>query len=164
MPPMTRPVSDHRVALASEAPVASPPSSHAGSCTRDRSKSGFAPGNPFGRPPVLTEPLHCVVAILEDERIQGAIAALVDKQLGALEDRLLARIAETIAAQPTTPDSMMSERAVADLFGCVPRTIRTWEKSGQIPHSIMFGGFKRWRSEEIRQYIAEQASKGERVG
>ena len=42
---------------------------------------------------------------------------------------------------------------VAQLFGCSPKTVRSWVKDGQIPHFRLPGGHLRFRRAQIEQWI-----------
>ena len=72
--------------------------------------------------------------------------AVLDARLAELENAQHRALGERV--------SMMTERDMARLLKCDVRSIRRWERSGEVPQALRVGGAKRWRAETIERWLA----------
>ena len=83
------------------------------------------------------------------QKLRSFLSRELDRRLGDLEDRIVDRLSETSASP------MLTERDVAAIMRCDPRTVRRLEQGGEIPPAIRFGGSKRWRRVDVVRWMAE---------
>lgn len=105
-------------------------------------------------PLVPDDSRRVVIAMVEPSVLRSIVEEALRERFQALEGRLtnaLQRVAAGVSAQP--PAELLSERDVATLLGCAPRTVRRLELRGEIPRSLRIGSAKRWNREEIRQWL-----------
>lgn len=99
------------------------------------------------------------VTSLDEGRLRELLAALLDERLGALEERLLAlQERGQELASGTGASVLLRERELAALLGVHPRTIRRLECNQEIPTSVQVGGSKRWKLQEVTDWIARLES------
>ena len=107
--------------------------------------------------PQAEGPRQIIIPALYPEDVERMVARVLDQRLQALEARLVSQL--TDLARPdgleTRSLAMLTEREMAELIGCDPRTIRRLEKSGTIPPAVRIGGSKRWFRSDIEEWIAE---------
>ena len=52
---------------------------------------------------------------------------------------------------------ILNASQVADMFGCSPKTVRTWVKGGHIPYFRLPGGRLRFRRYELEEWVDARA-------
>jgi excisionase family DNA binding protein len=50
---------------------------------------------------------------------------------------------------------MITERELAHLLRCDPRTVRRLEVSGELPPALRIGGSKRWQRQVIEDWLEQ---------
>lgn len=99
-----------------------------------------------------------------NEECRVAVLEYLDRKLRADEQSLTVDfpVPDGFALAPSTGGRMLSERDLAERFQCTPRTIRRWEEIGDLPPSVTFGGTKRWRAEDVDEWIDTRVREAER--
>ena len=90
-----------------------------------------------------------------NEECRTAVLDFLDRKLRSREAGLVVNFSFPGGVSPATPlqGGMLTERDLADRFQCTPRTIRRWETIGDLPPSVTYGGFKRWRADDIDAWV-----------
>ena len=90
-----------------------------------------------------------------NEECRAAVLEFLDRKLRSREAGLVVNFSFPGGVSPATPvqGRMLSERDLAERFQCTPRTIRRWETIGDLPPSVTYGGFKRWRADDIDAWV-----------
>ncbi|REJ85928.1 MAG: DNA-binding protein [Planctomycetota bacterium] len=57
-------------------------------------------------------------------------------------------------AHSPTASRLVSIESVAELLAASPRTVRRLDAAGKLPEGIKLGGLKRWREDELLDWIA----------
>jgi predicted DNA-binding transcriptional regulator AlpA len=81
---------------------------------------------------------------------------LLDERLEAMAERILQQLLEIVRHQQpeqATEEHMITERELAAMLHCDPRTVRRLEQGGMLPAAVRFGGSKRWRLHEVSAWI-----------
>ena len=105
-----------------------------------------------------------LVSLLDEARLREVVGELLDEKLAALAEQLVRGLSGSVADDPPHPEPMMTERMLAELLRCDPRTVRRLERSGELPAALRIGGSKRWRPEDVRSYLEGRAVSGQRCG
>ena len=95
--------------------------------------------------------------LVDEARIRDLIGELLAERLGAVErrlDGLTDLCADRVAPNQTVP-ALLTERELAGLLSVHPRTIRRLECNRDIPSSVYVGGSKRWRLQEIEEWMTD---------
>ena len=101
-------------------------------------------------------PSPLTVSVLDEARLQELLGALLDDRLAGLEERLYSLAErEREARRSDCAPILLSERELASLLGLHPRTIRRLECNREVPQSVHVGGSKRWRLQEIEEWLAD---------
>lgn len=82
------------------------------------------------------------------EQLRKIVEAVLDTRLAAIEDRL--RFGAPISGHVRP---MITERELAQLLRCDPRTVRRLEVSGELPPALRIGGSKRWQRQVIEDWL-----------
>lgn len=82
------------------------------------------------------------------ELLRRIVEAVLDSRLAAIEDRL--RVGTPVSGHVRP---MMTERELAHLLRCDPRTVRRLEVSGELPPALRIGGSKRWQRQVIEDWL-----------
>ena len=82
------------------------------------------------------------------EQLRKIVEAVLDTRLAAIEDRL--RVGAPVSGQVRP---MITERELAQLLRCDPRTVRRLEVSGELPPALRIGGSKRWQRQVIEDWL-----------
>lgn len=90
------------------------------------------------------------------EQVRQIVKEVLDSRLTALEDRLRA------GERPVRANVMITERELAQMLRCDPRTIRRLEVSGDLPRALRVGGSKRWRLDVIEAWLDTLSREGRR--
>ncbi|MBI3818849.1 MAG: helix-turn-helix domain-containing protein [Planctomycetes bacterium] len=95
------------------------------------------------------------IPFVDPATLQELVSSAVERHLHAMEERLVSRLRRREETNSPNPLSeLLSEREIAGLLHCHPRTVRRLELAKTLPRSIRIGSAKRWRSEEIKQWLA----------
>ena len=102
-------------------------------------------------------------SVWEDERNQAAITEFLEQKLRSMEAGLVVNLSFPGGVSPATPvqGHMLSERDLAERFQCTPRTVRRWESIGDLPPSVTYGGLKRWRAEDVEEWVVLRVQEAE---
>ena len=60
---------------------------------------------------------------------------------------------------PTEKPELLTDRQVAAMYGCTPRSIWKWAAAGVLPRPVKIGGSTRWKRCEILEAISHLAAK-----
>lgn len=82
------------------------------------------------------------------ELLRKIVEAVLDTRLAAIEDRL--RFGTPVSGHVRP---MITERELAQLLRCDPRTVRRLEVSGELPPALRIGGSKRWQRQVIEDWL-----------
>ena len=85
--------------------------------------------------------------------------AIEQKRLATSRERAVMRSSPSEnAGAPAMPKprTLLSAKAVADLIGCDPRTIRRWRAEEKLPPAFEVGGIVRWHPEDIERWRRER--------
>lgn len=108
---------------------------------------------------------HLVVALLSEERLQALVRNELRVQLEAFEERLASQVGRNQEGSGASSPGMklLSERELAVLLGCHPRTVRRLEQRGKLPRALRIGGSKRWREAEVVSWLDHLRGEGRRL-
>ena len=100
-----------------------------------------------------------------NEECRAAVLEFLDRKLRSREAGLVVNFSFPGGVSPATPvqGRMLSERDLAERFQCTPRTIRRWETIGDLPPSVTYGGFKRWRADDIDAWVELRVGEAEQT-
>ena len=84
------------------------------------------------------------------EQLRKIVEAVLDSRLAAIEDRL--RVGAPVSGHVRP---MITERELAQLLRCDPRTVRRLEVSGELPPALRIGGSKRWQRQVIEDWLEQ---------
>ena len=109
-----------------------------------------------GDRPIGLETPCLTIGVLDEARLQELLGALLDDRLSGLEARIraLATRERDVRLSERAP-VLLCERELASLLGLHPRTIRRLECNQEVPQSVQVGGSKRWRLQEIEEWLAD---------
>ena len=56
-----------------------------------------------------------------------------------------------------TSKAVLSSRDVREMLGIGQATLDRWQKAGKLPQPMKIGHHRKWRTEDIEQWLNEQA-------
>lgn len=86
--------------------------------------------------------------------LYGMLAELLDDRLEQVVAQVESRVLGRTGQRDHQELAMITERELAELLRCDPRTIRRLESTGAIPPSLRIGGSKRWLATDVRTWVA----------
>ena len=95
------------------------------------------------------------------DHLRAMISSILEQQVDRVAAQVAARAREIEPAEHQEL-AMITERELASMLRCDPRTIRRLEKSREIPQAIRIGGSKRWRLQGIRDWMDSKAAEVQR--
>ena len=60
----------------------------------------------------------------------------------------------------TTPPSFLTAKDLARTFQISTRTVRRWQRAGDLPPPLRIGGSLRWRAADLEAWLARKDSEG----
>lgn len=103
------------------------------------------------------------VVVADEAHLRGMLAELLDERLDAVVERIVQQFLKIVRHHEPDPstEQMITERELAAMLHCDPRTVRRLEQAGILPAAIRFGGSKRWRLHEVSEWISALREKQE---
>ncbi len=116
-------------------------------------------GAPFGTSSSAARDLPESTLYLD--HLRAMISSLFEQQLDRVAAQVAARVQRIEPAEH--PElSMVTERELASMLRCDPRTVRRLERSREIPQAIRIGGSKRWLLQGIREWMDSKTAEARR--
>lgn len=95
------------------------------------------------------------------DHLRAMISSLFEQQLDRVTAQVAARVSEIRPAEHQDL-AMVTERELASMLRCDPRTVRRLERSREIPQAIRIGGSKRWLLQGIREWMDSKTAEAQR--
>lgn len=103
-----------------------------------------------------------VVVLADLDVLRAAVADAVALRLSQFEARLAELVASPARGEGprVSPDALLNEHEVSVRLGLSGRTIRRLESAGEFPAALRLGSSKRWRPEDVEQWLARHQRRG----
>lgn len=95
------------------------------------------------------------------DHLRAMISSLFEQQIDRVTAQVAARVREIGPAEHQDL-AMVTERELASMLRCDPRTVRRLERSREIPQAIRIGGSKRWLLQGIREWMDSKSAEAQR--
>lgn len=103
------------------------------------------------------------VVVADEAHLRLMLAELLDERLDAAVERIVQQFLKIVRHHEPDPatEQMITERELATMLHCDQRTVRRLEQAGVLPAAIRFGGSKRWRLQQVSEWISALQEKQE---
>lgn len=120
----------------------------------DHGRNGVASGDEVRKAEGGVGPSDSTAQDLYLVHLYGMLAELLDDRLEQVVAQVESRVLGRTGRRDHQELAMITERELAELLRCDPRTIRRLESAGSIPPALRIGGSKRWLATDVRTWVA----------